>query len=220
MHMCTGCYFPIAKPGLCAPCAKSAIHEATPKDPGCEQCGLKTWGTSGLCLICLDRRLANTRQAQAPVAPVAAKATRPCWHAYHMTMARTASLRASCDRMAVGAVVVRANRILATGYNGAPSGLPTCDQAGHRMEDVAGRQSCTRTVHAEVNAILAAAKFGVALDGAILYCTHAPCAYCARLIIAAGISAVIYEAGYAAPGLDELKQAGLAVKQLAEVTHG
>ena len=81
--------------------------------------------------------------------------------------------------------------ILSTGYNGSPRGLPHCDDVGHELKDLGGRQSCVRTVHAEANAIAQAARTGAALEGAVLYTTASPCYDCAKLLINAGISKVV-----------------------------
>ena len=93
----------------------------------------------------------------------------------------------------MGAVLVKDRRILATGYNGAPTGLPQCDEVG--CEVYAGH--CTRAVHAELNALLQCARFGVAAQGAVLYTSHAPCVDCAKSLVMAAISEVHYKQGYA-----------------------
>jgi len=110
-----------------------------------------------------------------------------------MAAAWLASTRGNCDRKQVGAVIVRDNRHLATGYNGAPSGSPTCEQEGHQLvtfED--GSTSCVRTVHAEVNAIAACAKFGIQTRGSTMYCTAGCCLGCLNAVIAAGINKVVF----------------------------
>ena len=105
-----------------------------------------------------------------------------------MGMATHVSSRATCDRKHVGAVIVRDRTVLSTGYNGSIRGQDHCDEAGHLMED----GHCVRTVHAEANAIIQAAKNGVGIDGAELYTTASPCWPCFRLIVNAGIKRVYY----------------------------
>ena len=104
--------------------------------------------------------------------------------------------RGTCDRGQAGAIIVKDKRILATGYVGSPVGLPHCDEVGHEMHTVVqedGSQSrhCIRTAHAELNAIANAARFGVAIDGAVLYCKMFPCYVCAKTIINSGIKRVV-----------------------------
>jgi len=114
--------------------------------------------------------------------------TRPSWDEYFMQIAKDAATRATCDRKHIGAVIVRDKAILSTGYNGAPRGLPHCDDAGHEL--VEGH--CVRTVHAEANAIAQAAKNGVPIDGATLYTSASPCYDCFKLLINSGIVRVVY----------------------------
>jgi dCMP deaminase len=121
---------------------------------------------------------------------------RPSWDSYFMTIAYDVATRATCDRKHVGAVIVRSRQLLSTGYNGSPRGLPHCDDAGHEMRDMGGRESCVRTVHAEANAIAQAARHGIRIEGATLYTTASPCYDCAKLIINAGIEKVIYGEHY------------------------
>ena len=104
-----------------------------------------------------------------------------------MNIAREVSTRSTCDRKFVGAVIVRDKSILATGYNGSIRGLPHCDEEGHLMED----GHCVRTVHAEANAIVQAARNGVRIDGASIYVTASPCWGCFRLIANAGIARIV-----------------------------
>lgn len=105
-----------------------------------------------------------------------------------MNIAREVATRSTCDRKFVGAVVVRDRSILATGYNGSIRGLPHCDEEGHLMED----NHCVRTVHAEANAIVQAAKSGVRIEGASIYVTASPCWGCFRLIANAGIVRIVF----------------------------
>jgi dCMP deaminase len=126
---------------------------------------------------------------------------RPSWDEYFMEVAASISKRATCDRGRSGCVIARDNQILATGYVGAPAGLPHCDEVGHEMrkvlhEDGSVSQHCVRTVHAEQNAICQAAKRGVAIAGATLYCRMTPCRTCAMMIINCGIVRVVAERRY------------------------
>jgi len=118
-----------------------------------------------------------------------------------MELANTVAKRATCDRGRSGCVIAREKQILVTGYVGSPRGLPHCDEIGHLMKQVHhedGRitQHCMRTVHAEQNAICQAARLGIPLEGATLYCRMTPCRTCAMLIINCGIVLVICERKY------------------------
>lgn len=121
-----------------------------------------------------------------------------------LDVANVVAGRSTCSRLHVGAVLARDGRILSTGYNGAPTGAEHCAH----VDD----QPCATSVHAEANALVFAARHGVATDGAQLYATHAPCAGCAGLIVNAGIRAVVYAQPYrSAAGLDRLRAAGIHV---------
>lgn len=119
---------------------------------------------------------------------------------YYFEVVKAVSLRGTCDRGRAGAILVKDKRIIATGYVGAPAGLPDCDQIGHELIEVApvinlnqikqSSQHCVRTVHAELNAILQCAKFGVPTVGSVMYCTMFPCRSCAMAIINTGIVGV------------------------------
>ena len=117
---------------------------------------------------------------------------RPTWDEYFLDIAFSVAERSTCDRAHVGAVLVRDKRILATGYNGSPAGLPHCDEAGHLMVD----GHCVRTLHAEQNAIIQSALHGVSSEGATAYVTHQPCLTCAKMLINAGIQRVVYAGNY------------------------
>lgn len=125
---------------------------------------------------------------------------RPNWDKTWMAVARTMAARSTCLRRRVGAVLVRDNRIIASGYNGAPKGLPHCEETGCVREKLGvpsgERHELCRGVHAEENCIIQAAVFGVSTVGAELYCTHQPCSMCAKTLINAGIRAVYYADGY------------------------
>lgn len=109
------------------------------------------------------------------------------WDEYFMGIARAIATRATCDRKHVGAVIVRDKSILATGYNGSIRGMLHCDDAGHLMED----GHCVRTIHAEVNAIIHAARHGVRIDGSTIYVTASSCWPCFCAIAQAGVVRVV-----------------------------
>jgi dCMP deaminase len=110
------------------------------------------------------------------------------WDPYFMEIAKVVATRATCDRKHVGAVLVRDRTILSTGYNGSIRGMPHCDEAGHLMEN----GHCVATVHAEANALVQAAKNGVAIEGATIYITASPCWPCFKLIANAGIVRIVF----------------------------
>jgi dCMP deaminase len=114
--------------------------------------------------------------------------TRASWDRYFMNIARVVATRATCDRKHVGAVLVKDKTILSTGYNGSIRGLAHCSEVGHMMEE----NHCVRTVHAEANAIIQAAKNGVAIDGAAIYTTASPCWPCFKLIANAGCRRIVF----------------------------
>jgi dCMP deaminase len=113
---------------------------------------------------------------------------RATWDEYFMRIAQQVATRATCDRKHVGAVIARDKSILATGYNGSIRGLPHCDEEGHLMED----GHCVRTIHAEANAIIQAARHGVRIDEASIYVTASPCWGCFRMIANAGMKRIVY----------------------------
>jgi len=144
---------------------------------------------------------------------------RPSWDEYFMEVANAIAKRATCDRGRSGCVIARDNQLLVTGYVGSPAGFAHCDEAGHFFkkvthEDGSTTQHCVRTVHAEQNAICQAAKRGVALAGATLYCRMTPCRTCAMLIINCGITRVVCERRYHAGGESEamFKEAGISLE--------
>ena len=124
---------------------------------------------------------------------------RPSWDEYFMTIAFQVASRATCDRKHVGAVIVRDRNILSTGYNGSLRGLEHCDEIGHLMEN----DHCVRTVHSEANAIVQAARNGVAIQGAHIYVTSSPCWNCFRLIANAGIVRICFGEFYRDPRIFE-----------------
>ena len=125
---------------------------------------------------------------------------RPTWEEYFMEITRLVAKRATCLRRQVGAVLVMDKRLLATGYNGAPSGLAHCLEVGCLREKnnipSGERHELCRGIHAEQNAIIQAAFHGVRIQGATLYCTNLPCVICTKMLINAGIQEIIYESGY------------------------
>ena len=125
---------------------------------------------------------------------------RPEWKDYFIGIARLVSKRSTCTRRKVGAVVVRDKRVLATGYNGSPTGLSHCAETGcirKKMSVPSGqRHELCRGLHAEQNAIIQAAYHGINIQNARLYCTTLPCSICFKMIINAGIKEVVYEEGY------------------------
>jgi len=120
---------------------------------------------------------------------------RPTVDEYFLGIADHAATRATCDRKHVGAVLENnaTKTIVSTGYNGSPRGMPHCDDVGHLMKEIDGRQSCIRTLHAESNAIDQA---GIMAEGCTLYCTVSPCYECAKRIINAGIVRVVVREYY------------------------
>jgi dCMP deaminase len=140
---------------------------------------------------------------------------RSSWDAYFMNIARTVATRSTCDRKFVGAAIVRDRMILATGYNGSVRGLPHCDDEGHLMED----GHCVRTVHAEANAIVQAARAGVRIDAASIYVTASPCWGCFRLIANAGINRIVFGEFYRDPRVFEVSaHLGIELVDLSTAT--
>lgn len=142
--------------------------------------------------------------------------TRPDWDRYFLDLCEAVARRATCDRGKSGCVIVKDKRIMTTGYVGAPAGLPHCDEVGHDMRKVFDNdgnvtQHCVRTLHAEQNAIIQAARFGIPLEGATLFCKMTPCRTCAMMIINAGIKRVVCEKRYHADAdsIRMFKEAGV-----------
>lgn len=125
---------------------------------------------------------------------------RPSWDEYFLNMAALVSKRATCLRRRVGAVLVKDKKILATGYNGAPSGLKHCFETGcirEKMKIPSGeRHELCRGLHAEQNVLLQAALHGTSTKGSLLYITNQPCVICAKMLINAGVNEIIIAAGY------------------------
>ena len=149
---------------------------------------------------------------------------RPSWDDYFMEIAELVAKRSTCLRRSVGAIIVKNKRILATGYNGPPSGLAHCDELGGCLRDKlkipsGERQELSRAVHAEQNAIIQSAKFGISIDGAIIYLTNYPCFICAKMLINAGINKIVYKEGYSDKWAKEiLKEAKIEVIKYEKVS--
>ncbi len=153
---------------------------------------------------------------------------RPSWDAYFKEITKVVATRSTCLRRQVGALIVKEKRILATGYNGAPSGLAHCQSVGcirqaHNIPSGERHELC-RALHAEQNAILQAALYGFSIQGATIYCTTHPCVMCAKMIINTGMKEVAVIASYP----DEmavalLEEAGVTVRYLnsegCEISH-
>lgn len=151
---------------------------------------------------------------------------RPTWDEYFMNIARTVAERATCDRGRSGCVIARDKQMLVTGYVGSPKGMPHCDEVGHQMktirhEDGSETKHCVRTTHAEQNAIAQAAKLGVAIADATLYCKMTPCTTCAKMIINAGIARIVCEKRYHAGSESEemFKLAGIPIEFFDETVE-
>jgi len=137
---------------------------------------------------------------------------RPSWDEYFRAITRAVATRATCSRKSVGAVLVKNKLILATGYNGAPAGLRHCD---HRDGGDLQNGHCARSTHAEQNAIVQAARHGISIEGATLYCTNNPCLACTKLLINAGVRRIVYEDIYPdALAFELLAEAGIPIEQL------
>ena len=156
------------------------------------------------------------------------KSKRTCnmdkWDKRFMEMATFVATWSSCyqPNRQIGAVIARDKRILTTGYNGAGSGIKSCKERGECLRRALNIPSGTRAemcyaVHAEQNAIIQAAKIGVSVDGATLYCTHQPCVICAKMIINSGITRVVYREGYPDDfSLEMFKQANVKIEKYLE----
>lgn len=133
---------------------------------------------------------------------------RPSWDEYFMKIAAQVSERSTCLRRQVGAILVKDKRILATGYNGAPSGLRHCCEVGCLREtqgvESGEKQELCRGLHAEQNAIIQAALHGIQINHSTMYCTHQPCILCAKMIVNGGIREFKYQEGYPDPLAKEI----------------
>ncbi len=144
---------------------------------------------------------------------------RPKWNDYFMKITEDVSERATCVKRKVGAIIVKNNRILSTGYNGAPKGFDHCtdDTCIRKQMNVPSgqRHELCRGLHAEQNAIVQAAVHGVSIEGSTMYCNYQPCAICVKMIINAGIIKLVYAGGYP----DELAEEMLKESKLQVVKH-
>lgn len=146
---------------------------------------------------------------------------RPSWDNYFLEMARLVSKRSTCLRRSVGAVLVKNKRILATGYNGAPSGLKHCIDIGCLREKLkipsGQRHELCRALHAEQNALIQASLYGVSVKASTLYATNQPCVICVKMLINAGIKEIIVAGGYPDKmAMDFLKEAKIKIRRLIE----
>jgi len=146
---------------------------------------------------------------------------RPSWEEYFISIMKAVGSRGTCNRGKAGCIIVKDKRILSTGYAGAPTNLPHCDEVGHQMEstihsDSIERKHCVRTTHAEQNAIVQASKYGTSIDCSSIYVKMEPCPACAKMIINSGIKEVVCEKQYHAAQESRklLKQAGIKLKVL------
>ncbi len=146
---------------------------------------------------------------------------RPTWDEYFMKMAELARTRSTCLRRGVGAVIVKDNSVIATGYNGVPRGIKHCEETGCLRDQLnvpSGKMhELCRGLHAEQNAIIQAARLGGGIEGATLYCTTMPCIICTKMIINAGIKRVVVKESYP----DELarqmaEEAGLVIEVMED----
>ena len=146
---------------------------------------------------------------------------RPSWDEYFMQMAELTAKRSTCLRRNVGAIIVKDKHIIATGYNGAPKGLPHCEELGGCLRQKLGvpsgeRHELCRALHAEQNAIIQAATLGQSIEGATIYVTHQPCIICAKMIINAGISRIVVRSGYPDKMAEDMaREANLRIEMLA-----
>lgn len=114
------------------------------------------------------------------------------WHDYFMSQTQLLSLRSTCERLKVGATIVKDNRVISSGYNGSVSGEDHCIDVGCLVEG----GHCIRTIHAEMNALLQCSKFGVSTEGASIYVTHFPCVHCSKSLVQSGIKNIYYSEDY------------------------
>ncbi|HIJ40502.1 MAG TPA: cytidine deaminase [Deltaproteobacteria bacterium] len=143
---------------------------------------------------------------------------RPSWNEYFMALAEMVANRSTCIRRSVGALIVKERRILGTGYNGAPAGLRHCDETGCIRENSSipsgTRHELCRGLHAEQNAIIQAAYYGISIKDSTLYCTNKPCVICSKMLINAGIRKILYKDGYDDVLAEEmLTEAGVQIER-------
>ena len=151
--------------------------------------------------------------------------TRPSWDEYFLKIAGEVAGRSTCLRRQIGAVLVMEKRILATGYNGVPSGIRHCSEVGclRELQKVPSgeRHELCRGLHAEMNAFLQAAKYGISIRGAAIYTTHHPCSLCAKMIINAGLTEVVTCQDYPDQlAKDLLREAGVKIRLVEAQSAG
>ena len=150
---------------------------------------------------------------------------RPSWDEYFMDITLLVARRSTCMRRQVGAVMVKDKNILATGYNGTPTGITHCDVTGCLREQLkvpsGERHELCRGLHAEQNAIIQAASHGVNISNSVLYCTDSPCIICTKMLINAGIRKVVYLKGYADKlSMEMLEESGIETYLYDDVVSG
>ena len=149
------------------------------------------------------------------------------WDKRFMQLTETVAEWSSCyqSNRHVGAVIVKDNRVLTTGYNGAPSGIQSCMEKGECLRRKLNIPSGTQhelcfAVHAEQNAVIQASRFGINISGSTLYCTHQPCVICAKIIINAGITRVVYKEGYPDEfSMQLFKEANVSVEKFDDLMN-
>lgn len=147
------------------------------------------------------------------------KTERPSWSEYFMSITELVAQRSTCIRRKVGAILVRDKRIIATGYNGAPTGIKHCLDVGCLREQQGipsgERHELCRGLHAEQNSIIQAALHGTSIEGSTLYCTNMPCSICSKMLINSGIVEIFFKEGYADQlASDMLTEAGIPYRQI------
>ncbi len=150
-----------------------------------------------------------------------AQQERPSWDEYFMKLAKEVQTRTTCLRRPVGSIIVKDKRILATGYNGVPTGLRHCKETGCLRQQLGvpsgQRHEICRGLHAEQNALLQAARYGINIEGASIYVTTQPCVVCAKMLINAGIKEIIYENPYPDKlSMEMLSESGIKVRVFGE----
>lgn len=183
----------------------------------------------GFCIPMASHHITNVGTEEAlysQVDDILRTLERPDWDEYFLRIMEVVARRGTCDRGMAGAVIVKDKQILATGYVGAPAGLPHCDEVGHLLEerkneDGSYSQHCIRTAHAEQNALTQAAKHGVDVGGGTLYVSFEPCRDCTKLVINSGIEKVVARRRYQKGELarEWLKKAGIELEVLEEVVQ-
>lgn len=146
---------------------------------------------------------------------------RPTWDEYFMNIAELIKERSTCLRRCVGAVIVKENRILTTGYNGVPPGMSHCEEIGCLREKLnvpsGQRHELCRALHAEQNAVIQAAKNGIPIDGSTIYVTAQPCIICAKILMASGIRRIVFKGEYPdSLSREMLEESGIIVELYKE----